>query len=419
VIDVRDQHRLTPSASERGCHVARSYEADPHRGEAYEHGLPERRIFSTVGAPVVIVGAGFAGLSAAARLSQAGRECVVLERRPELPRTGGAIALQPNGLEALARIGVLEPLLAEGLPLDDGVQRSPRGRELARFSYAELDTPCPFVMAARRARVLAHLMEALRPSAEVRFGCEASSYTRDADGCATGVSGQPASHVIGADGYGSRMREAMGARLVMRSGPYQYVLGVSPHVVPHRDAAMYLGRGFADGAIPMRDGTDFWDTVSGENRAAVEARDFGAWRESYRRRVPCADDLLDGCSSFDDVSLLVGRTHRAVPSAAPGITLVGDAAAAVHPHSGQGANLALADGVGLAEALLEGSDEALGAYVARRDRRMRWVVPYSRFVGLTLDASNPFWRLVRFEGYAGARVPFVRRRLLRLTAGLA
>jgi FAD-dependent urate hydroxylase len=388
-------------------------------GEAYEHGPPERRIFGTVGAPVVIVGAGFAGLAAAVRLSQGGRACVVLERRPELPRSGGAISLQPNGLEALARIGVLEPLLGEGLPLGDGVQRSPRGRMLARFSYTELDTPYPYVMAARRSRVLQRLMDALGPAADVRFGCEASGLVRDAAGRVTVPGGEPADWVVAADGNGSKLREAIGARLVASSGPHQYVLGVSRHVVDESDAIMYLGPGFADGTIPMRDGTNFWDTLGDGDRTAVEARDFEAWREVYRRRVPVADELLDGITSFDDLSLLAGRTHRAVPSAAPGVVLCGDAAAAVHPHSGQGANLALADGVGLAEALLEGSPEAVAAYVAARDRRMRRVVPYSRLVGLTLDATNPFWRLVRFESYLAARIPPLRRAFLRRTAGLA
>jgi len=365
---------------------------------------------------VVIVGAGFAGLSAAVRLSQGGRECVVLERRAELPTSGGAIALQPNGLEALARIGVLEPLLAESLPFVHGVQRTPRGRELARYDYGELGRECSYVLAVRRARLLRLLADALGPSAEMRFGSEASEVTRAANGRVTGVPGQPASFVVAADGYGSRLRGAIGARLVSRSGPFPYVLGVAPRRLGEDAAVMYLGHGFADGMIPMPDGTDFWDTVNDENRAAVEARDFETWRETYRRRVPHADELLDGFSSFDDLSVLVGRTHRAVPSSPPGIALVGDAAAAVHPHSGQGTNSALVDGVGIGDALLDGSDEALAAHVRRRNRRMRRMVPYSRFIGVTLDAPNAFWRLLRFEGYVAARIPLMRRAFLRQIA---
>lgn len=367
---------------------------------------------------MVIVGAGFAGLSVACRLSQAGRECVVLERRAELPREGGAIALQPNGLEALSRIGVLEPLLAEALPLAHGVQRSPRGRELARFSYAELGVPCSYVAAMPRARILELLRDALAPSAEVLFGREVIAPTRAANGRVSGVQDIPADWVVAADGVWSRLREAVGARLVARSGPHPYVLGVASHAVDESDTVMYLGPGFADGVIPMPDATDFWDTVTDENRAAVEARDFSAWREVYRRRTPWADDLLDGMSTFDDLSLLVGHTQHAVPGMAPGLVLAGDAAAAVHPHSGQGANLALVDGVGLGDALISG-DEAVAEHVAARDRRMRWFVPYSRFLGLTLDAPNPLWRLIRFEGYVAARIPPLRRMLLRRTAGLA
>src|SRR4051794_8586998 len=104
--------------------------------------------------PVVIVGAGFAGLATARRLGQAGREGVVIERRGRPGEGGAALALQPNGFAALAQLGLFERVEAECLMLDVGFQRSSSGRDLARWSFAELGAAYPFIAAIARATLL-------------------------------------------------------------------------------------------------------------------------------------------------------------------------------------------------------------------------------------------------------------------------
>jgi 2-polyprenyl-6-methoxyphenol hydroxylase-like FAD-dependent oxidoreductase len=377
-------------------------------------------------APVVIVGAGFAGLATACRLCQSGGECIVLERRARPAEGGAALALQPNGFAALAGLGLFERVEAECLMIGEGLQRSPRGRTLARWSYADLDTPHPYVAAIARAKLLGILLDAATSSgARVVTDCEVTGLLpggggvryRDAQGA---EQERAAAWVVGSDGANSRVRDAMGARLALRTGPYRFLLGISRWRAPETAALLYCGRGWADGMLPMRDGTDFWDAVTAENAHAVDRRDFDAWAAVYRTRVPEADALVEGLSSFDDLRVLTGRTQRAIPRAWPaGVALAGDAAAAVHPHTGQGGNLALVDGLALGDALARGGTADVMAYARERDRRMRVTVPMSLFTGYTFDAPNLLWRGVRAGGYANARIPAVRRALMRRGTGLA
>jgi 2-polyprenyl-6-methoxyphenol hydroxylase-like FAD-dependent oxidoreductase len=90
---------------------------------------------------VAIAGAGFAGLALACMLLRAGRPVVILERRARLPMEGAAVAVQPNGLAALDRLGLLERAVAAGSRIDRMLMHDRRGRRVARVDFGELDHP--------------------------------------------------------------------------------------------------------------------------------------------------------------------------------------------------------------------------------------------------------------------------------------
>src|SRR5215217_8038258 len=123
---------------------------------------------------VAIVGAGFAGLALACELGGQGRAVCVLERRPDVSSGGAAIMLQPNGLAALNRLGVLESVLDAGSRIDRSSLRDIRGRELGALDWGELAHSHPFVLAIRRGDVLGILAERMAQldAGALRTACE-------------------------------------------------------------------------------------------------------------------------------------------------------------------------------------------------------------------------------------------------------
>lgn len=379
-------------------------------------------------ADVAVVGAGFAGLAVAALCADAGLRVVVLERRPRLAPEGVGLVHQPNGLAVLGRLGLVGKLLRAGQRIDDVRQLDGSARVRVAATYATLDHPHPYLVTVERTRSIA-LLAARAQAADLRCGATVTGLLREGDRVSgvrySDASGEErvlhAACVVAADGRNSVVRGALGARLRWRTGPDRYLIGISSRPPTDPAALLYCGEGWADGVLPLQDRTYFFDHVVGASAEAVDRGDFDGWRRVFAGRVPEGEEIGATLRSFGDVGFLSGRTHRAVPRVRPGVALVGDAAAAVHPHNGQGANLALEDALALATRLVEhgpDSPAALTAYARERDAKSRLQVPWSIFIGRMFDGPNAGWRALRRCGYPVAQIPFVQREATRRQAGI-
>src|SRR5262245_42571068 len=85
---------------------------------------------------VGIVGAGTAGLAAAALLARAGDSVEVLERAPSPGPIGAGLLLQPTGIGVLARLGVLEEVRAGAARIERVVGTTIGGHRFMDLAYA-------------------------------------------------------------------------------------------------------------------------------------------------------------------------------------------------------------------------------------------------------------------------------------------
>jgi 3-(3-hydroxy-phenyl)propionate hydroxylase len=174
---------------------------------------------------VAVVGAGPTGVTVATLLAQAGIDVVVLERWKDVYPRPRAVHLDDEVFRILARLGVEEELRAStrparGLQLVDG-----RHRPLARFSRDVGPQRHGFPQANmfEQPELEAILRRNLRrfPAAELRAGVEVTAVHQHDTGVllhlvysATGDgSTLTADYVLGCDGAGSLVREAIGATM--------------------------------------------------------------------------------------------------------------------------------------------------------------------------------------------------------------
>nr|AWF83809.1 Tropone 2-monooxygenase [Streptomyces cyaneofuscatus] len=346
---------------------------------------------------VAVVGGGIGGLAVALGLRRQGVEAVVHEQAHALSHQGAGIAIGANGHRALRELGVAKRLTASAArPSRADFRHWRTGRSMVSHRLTGLYEErfgAPF-WTVERAAVQQALLAELGPR-HVRLGARCTGVDRTADGAVIRFEDggeAEADAVVGADGIHSAVRHSLfGPQEAVFSGTSGYRALVPMdrlrHVPELAEPVLWLwlgpGRHFiaypvADGSalnflavVPDRTWTvESWST---EGDAAELRAAFDGWH-------PFVTEVLGACERPGRWALYDREPQRVWSSGA--VTLLGDAAHAMLPHHGQGANQALEDAVVLAHFLARtdtgGVPSALRAYERLRRPRTRLLQAGSR-----------------------------------------
>ena len=336
------------------------------------------------GLSVVVVGGAVGGASTALTLARLGASVTVVERVDEPTVVGAGILLQPNGLAVLAALSLVEDVNATGRRMSGGVVRSENGRVISSMAVPERDPAFGHVLAVRRSRLMDVLVSSVvaHPRIAVRFGAEVTAARPDGtvifrtDG---GLDTIQADLVVGADGVRSTVRGSGDFGSRVRSTGVTYVRGLVDGTDAGLEGEYWTSLGLFGGA-PLGDGSTYFYAAADTPAiaAAVADEDLEAFRRLWGTTLPMAGPVLARVPSFDQ--LLVNEVVRVdCERWSDGrLVLVGDAAHAMAPTLGQGANSAMVDGAVLAIELsgarsIETLPDGLARYTARRRPAVRRV----------------------------------------------
>jgi putative polyketide hydroxylase len=320
--------------------------------------------------PVVIVGAGPAGLVTAVTLARNGIASLLVERNPGLSPLPRATAVSTRtmellrswGLEAEVRAGQLDitavgAWAAETMASPDGTLM-PLGHPDLEQAAAASPTRLAAVPQDHWEPVLLRHLETLG-LAEVRFGTELVAFDQDADGVTVELrdraTGEPrtvrAGYLVGADGAHSRVRSLLGIAMdgpdhlneqltTLFEAPLDDVVGerhYGIYFIQHPEAGgVFVPNGAGDRWLYGRE----WDPAQQRLEDYTDARLAGLIRTAAG--VPDLPVRVVAKGTFSFAAQVAGRYREGRAF------LVGDAAQRMTPRGGMGMNTAVAEGHDLA-----------------------------------------------------------------------
>ncbi len=344
----------------------------------------------------LIIGAGIAGTAAALALHKAGLRPVIYESYEHgAEGTGGFLTVAANGLDAAGTLGLEQRIRDCGFGCKRMVLYLGTGRPLADFATGgSRPAGAPSVTIMRPALYAVLREEVLACGIDIHYGKRVVSAQETATGVAvvfgdgTSADGEV---LIGADGLRSTIRTIIDpAAPPPRPSPLLNTGGVvrgystdSPPGVMHmvfgrRCFYSYITAPGGDMwwfANPMRKGSSsLAEAPLEEVRArliAMTSADDTPMADILR----AADTVMKPYGTFDVPSVPQWHTNRMV--------ILGDAAHAASPASGQGASMALEDAVTLARSLrdIRNAFAAFAAFTAQRRERVERIVAFGRSNG--------------------------------------
>jgi 2-polyprenyl-6-methoxyphenol hydroxylase-like FAD-dependent oxidoreductase len=177
-----------------------------------------------------------------------------------------------------------------------------------------------------------------------------------------------------------------------------YVRGVSPaRINANSTAETWTALGLF-GRAPMSEGTYFFSSTRAPVLAQAIARhDLDAYRAAWAKTLPLTQPILAPLQRFEELLINDVEEVHCDRFSDGHLVLVGDAAHAMAPNLGQGANSALVDVATLGSTLARSADlaSALAAYDQRRRPRVQQVQGTARQMSTAADLQNSLQRTLR------------------------
>ncbi len=346
----------------------------------------------------LIVGGGIGGLAAAIALRRARMEAIVFEQSRELKPVGYALALSPNALLGLERLGLAEAVRARSVRLDRIFIRRWDGRVLSEVGLSELEWE---MLAVPRGDLQQVLQRAAGDALRLTSRC--TGFREEAGGVAAVLGDESEQHgdlLVGADGINSVIRTQLHG-----SADLRYAGQAWRAVTAFDDESLRgtlnqsWGPGAQFGLMPIGGGLVYWVAAElglpdappppGGLKAALLRR-FGKWHDPIAAVIEATDEAaIAKTDVYDRRPLSSWGSSR--------VTLLGDAAHPMTPNLGQGAAQALEDAVVLASRLRNAGDiePALRAYEATRIPRTTALVRRSRQLAKIAQLQNPLGQRLR------------------------
>lgn len=359
---------------------------------------------------IAIIGAGIGGMTAAVTLAQKGFKVKVFEQAPELSEVGAGLTVTPNATKGLIYLGLGEAMNKIGMAHDlQGVRHYQTKEIIVPLKRGKhmLEKYGAYQFQVHRADIHDLLIENLEQHSP---GCVSVDHQlvgidQKSDRVKLIFNNQAeyeCDFVIGADGTRSAVRTAILGNDEPEFSGYVAWRGVVPtdgldesdfdecgssaFISPGRVFARYLIRDAKEYNYVAFLATDEWAEEGWSIPSKVETvlETFSDYNQQVKNIISATPP--EGCYKWG-----IFTRQPIAKWSSERVTLLGDAAHPLEPFMGQGASMAIEDGVVLGRIVEDSSSfsEIIERYEAARIERSHFVTEHSKKAGQRFTGNNP------------------------------
>jgi len=364
---------------------------------------------------VLIIGGGIGGPALSLFLQKVGISSAIYEAYPYKEGAGGGFNLAQNGMSILQSLGLADLALQKGTPTNIFSIKNDTGKLIGQFTFESLKVnKLPTVCMSRSTLYEIFLDEIKEKNIPVTYEKRLTEITSTPDKVIAHFSDGTQAEgdlLVGADGVNSTVRKH-----ILPNGPdpkFVGIIGVGAFVpldkVPQVDRTKLDEMSFVFGQKGFFGycGGDagemmWWSNLTREKEFTKEEIINPDWKTIKEELYESFKDYYEPIPSLIKNSEILFRHNIKDIQSLPTwhkdrVVLIGDAAHAVSPNSGQGASLALEDAMMLAKLLRDNEDykQAFILFEKNRKDRVEKIAIEGRRRGNDKEIVSPFKAKIR------------------------
>jgi 2-polyprenyl-6-methoxyphenol hydroxylase-like FAD-dependent oxidoreductase len=356
--------------------------------------------------PIIVVGAGPVGLTAAGELARRGVPVRIIDQREAPTDQSRAIVVHSRSLEMFERIGVVDEIIAAGVRTD-AMEMHADGKLIIRIELSLVDSHYPYSVTLAQTETERILTGALSGhGVSVERGVTLTALEQDAEGVRVTLR-HPDGHdevatcpwLVGADGAHSDVRHQVGSALAGSFKGERFLMGdvhAAHSLDPHTMLTFFSPHDGPLLAFPMKG--DRMRLIA-QIPVTAEAPATQEWLQQV------IDERSDSKITIHDALWLTkfDVRHAQVPQYRVGrVFLAGDAAHVHSPAGGQGMNTGMQDAFNLGWKLARvsrsgsaGGSVLLDSYHAERHPVGAKVIEFTTALTRAATVTNPIVQKLR------------------------
>lgn len=378
---------------------------------------------------IAIVGAGPAGLVSAIAGKFLGLDVRVYEQASDFRKVGGGLMLHSNGLRVLESLGILDEFLSKMRFSSSVTLENTDGKVLSETHLDKLRIPQNRTAVVLRYQLQEYLLsKAEEAGVDILFDRVLERAATDNDKAILNFQGgleEKYDVVIGADGVHSRIRQAIWPMSRKDAVGDAFLRGIA--AIPSSSSVIreiWATDGRRFGICPLReDKTYFFCTAPLGQWPAILQGHLERWISSWNDFGSEVTSILRNVPNWNHVNYSELHEVRLKEWHKPPFFLIGDAAHAMTPNLGQGANSAMVDALILMRLLADHLGEKGDlTRIAERHNVIRYrcvsrIQSTARRVGQLAKVKWRITRRLRDMAIRSSVIPAVNRSFSKIMTG--